>query len=100
MTGKIFLSYRRGDAPGFAGRIYDRLEQSFPAENLFMDVEGGIRAGQDFVRVLEQEVSICDVMLVLIGPDWLAAADEQGRRRLDNPQDFVRIEVEIGFAAQ
>ena len=59
-----------------------------------MDVEGGIRAGQDFVRVLEQEVSICDVMLVLIGPDWLAAADEQGRRRLDNPQDFVRIEVE------
>jgi hypothetical protein len=59
-----------------------------------MDVEGGIRAGQDFVRVLEQEVSACDVMLVLIGPDWLAAADEQGRRRLENPGDFVRIEVE------
>jgi TIR domain-containing protein len=94
MTGKIFLSYRRmGTAEGFAHALFHLLKGSFPAESLFMDVEGGIRAGQNFVRVLEQEVSACDAMLVVIGPDWLTAADEQGRRRLENPADWVRIEV-------
>jgi hypothetical protein len=58
-----------------------------------MDVEGGIKAGQDFVRVLEEQVSACDAMLVLIGPDWLTVKDEAGRPRLENPEDFVRIEV-------
>ena len=96
MAGKIFLSYRREDAAGFALALFGRLEQSFPSERLFMDVEGGIGAGQDFVRVIEDEVSLCDVMLVLIGPDWLTVTGEAGRRRLENPEDFVRIEVEIG----
>jgi TIR domain-containing protein len=94
MTGKIFLNYRREDAAGFALALYGRLEQSFLAGSLFMDVEGGIGAGQDFVRVIEEQVSACDAMLVLIGPDWLTVTDELGRRRLDNPKDFVRIEVE------
>lgn len=98
MAGKIFLSYRRKDAAaGFALALFHRLEQSFPSENLFMDVEGGIGAGQDFVQALEDEVSACDVMLVLIGPDWLTATDERGSRRLDNPEDFVRIEVELAL---
>jgi hypothetical protein len=92
MAGKIFLSYRREDTAGFAGRIYDRLEQSFSRENLFMDVDR-IGAGQDFVRVIEQEVNACDAMLVLIGPDWLTVTDEMGRPRLENPEDFVRVEV-------
>jgi hypothetical protein len=57
-TGKIFLSYRRkGSAAGFALALFNRLELTFPPENLFMDVEGGIKAGQDFVLVLEREVS-------------------------------------------
>jgi hypothetical protein len=94
MSGNIFLSYRREDDPGFALALFGRLEQSFPAEQLFMDVEGGIRAGEDFVRVLEDQVNACDVMLVLIGSKWLTAIDEMGRRRLDNPEDFVRIEIE------
>jgi hypothetical protein len=93
MTGKIFLSYRREDTAGFAQALFGRLEQSFPAESLFMDVAGGIGAGQDFVRVLEEQVGACDAMLVLIGPDWLTVADEAGRRRLENPEDFVRVEV-------
>jgi WD domain, G-beta repeat len=59
-----------------------------------MDVEGGIGAGQDFVRVIEEQVGACDVMLALIGPDWLIVTDEAGRPRLENPEDFVRIEVE------
>jgi hypothetical protein len=94
MAGKIFLNYRREDAAGFALALFGRLEQSFPAESLFMDVEGGIGAGQDFVRVIEEQVSACDVMLVLIGPNWLTVRDDVGRRRLDNPRDFVRIEIE------
>src|SRR5215467_4422815 len=97
MTGGIFLSYRRDDDPGFALALFFRLEQSFPPEQLFMDVEGGIKAGQDFVRVLEEQVSACDVMLALIGPTWLTATDEMGRRRLDDPQDFVRNEIESAF---
>ena len=94
MAGKIFLSYRREDAAGFALALFGRLNQSFPAGSLFMDVEGGIGAGQDFVRVIEEQVNACDVMLALIGPDWLAVTDEAGRPRLENPEDFVRIEVE------
>jgi hypothetical protein len=93
MTGKIFISYRRDDTRWFARSLFSRLEGSFPPERLFMDVDG-IRAGQDFVRVLGEQVQACDAMLVLIGPDWLTTHDKAGRRRLDNAEDFVRIEVE------
>jgi hypothetical protein len=93
MACKIFLSYRRDDTAGFARALFRELRESFPAESLFMDVGGGIAAGQDFVRVIEQQVRACDVMLVLIGPNWLTAKDETGRPRLENPGDFVRIEV-------
>ena len=94
MTGKIFLSYRREDTSWFATALFGHLEPSFPAGTLFMDVEGGIGAGQDFVRVIEEQVRACDAMLVLIGPNWLTVKDETGRQRLENPEDFVRIEVE------
>jgi hypothetical protein len=97
MSGKIFLSYRREDEPGSALALYSRLDQTFPSERLLMDVEGGTAAGQDCIRVLEDQVSACDVMLVLIGPKWLTAVDEMGRHRLDNPHDFVRIEVEAAL---
>ena len=91
MSGKIFFSYRREDEPGFALALYSRLDQTFPSERLLMDFEGGTAAGQDFVQVLEDRVRACDVMLVLIGPKWLTAIDEMGRRRLDDPQDFGRV---------
>src|SRR5712675_132577 len=94
MPGRIFLNYRRGDEPGFALALYGRLEQSFSAEQLFMDVEGGIPAGDDFVKVLETQVAQCDVLLALIGQDWLSVTDDTGARRLENPDDFVRIEIE------
>ena len=94
MSGKIFFSYRREDEPGFALALYSRLDQTFPSERLLMDIQGGTAAGQDFVQVLKDQVSACDVMLVLIGPKWLSAIDETGRRRLDDPQDFVRVEIE------
>jgi hypothetical protein len=94
MPGTIFISYRRGDEPGFAHALYARLEQAFSAKQLFMGVEGGIPAGADFVEVLEVQVGQCDVLLALIGQDWLTASDNTGARRLDSPDDFVRIEIE------
>jgi hypothetical protein len=94
MTGKIFLNYRRDDTAGFAHALFVLLKQSFPSERLFMDVGGGIGAGQDFVRVIEEQVRACDAMLVLIGPDWLKMPDVAGRRRVDDPLDFVHLEVE------
>jgi Domain of unknown function (DUF4189)/TIR domain len=93
MTGKIFINYRRGDEPGFTHALLGRLEQAFPAERLFIDVDN-IPAGEDFVRALESQVSQCDALLAVIGNGWLDARDERGSRRLDDPNDFVRIEIE------
>ena len=91
-TGRIFISYRRTDSAGYAGRIYDRLAAHFGKDAIFMDVDT-IEAGVDFVEVLENAVQSCDVLAALIGKQWLNIKDEAGERRLDNPQDFVRIEV-------
>ena len=96
MAGKIFINYRRGDDPGFAGRLFDRLEEAFTADRIFIDIDN-IEPGLDFVRVLEDQVDRCDVLLAVIGPNWLTAKAENGERRLDNPNDFVRIEIKSGL---
>ncbi|MBT3188592.1 MAG: toll/interleukin-1 receptor domain-containing protein [Anaerolineae bacterium] len=90
--GRIFISYRRADSAGYAGRIYDRLTDHFDKDAIFMDVVQ-IGAGLDFVEVLENAVQSCNVLVALIGKNWLNIKDEDGKRRLDNPQDFVRIEI-------
>jgi hypothetical protein len=96
MSGKIFINYRRGDDPGFTGRLFDRLEAAFTTDQLFMDIDS-IEPGLDFVRVLEDQVDRCDIFLAVIGPNWLDAQDDEGSRRLDNDHDFVRIEIESGL---
>jgi hypothetical protein len=96
-SGCIFISYRRDDAAGFAGRIFDRLVLGFSREQIFMDVDN-IEPGLDFVDVLNERVSVCDVLLALIGPNWAVAADHHGKRRLDDAHDFVRIEIEAALA--
>jgi len=88
----IFINYRRDDAAGAAGRLHDHLARSFPRRDLLMDVDA-IEPGFDFVTQLETQVSQCDALLALIGPHWLAAEDEQGRRRLQDEKDYVRIEI-------
>jgi hypothetical protein len=93
MAGKIFINYRRDDDPGNTGRLFDRLLQTFQPQQLFMDVDN-IAPGFDFVKVLEEQVAECDVMISVIGKAWLDARDEAGVRRLDIPNDFVRIEIE------
>jgi hypothetical protein len=92
VSAKIFLSYRRQDSAGYTGRIFDRLRAAFGKDAVFHDVDS-IRAGQDFADAIEATISSCACMLVMIGPDWLQIEDEAGQRRLDAPQDYVRLEV-------
>lgn len=89
---RIFISYRREDAADAAGRLFDGLSGRFGPDQLFMDVDI-LRPGDDFVEVIEQAVSSCDVLIAIIGRQWLSITDAQGRHRLDNPEDFVRLEV-------
>ncbi len=91
MKGSIFISYRRDDAAGYAGRLYDRLVAQFGQARVFMDVEG-IEPGADFVDAIERAVGSCEILIVIIGHDWLAK-DPAGKRRLDEPADFVRLET-------
>lgn len=92
MTGKIFINYRRGDDAGHTGRLFDRLQDVFPPEQLFLDVDN-IAPGLDFVRVLNERVADCDIVLAVIGKGWLDSRDAAGNRRLEDPDDFVRIEI-------
>ena len=88
----IFISYRRADSAGFAGRIFDRLSTAFGERNVFMDVDS-IQPGQDFVSILHKRLAAMQAMLVVIDALWLTIADLSGRRRLDDPDDFVRLEI-------
>jgi hypothetical protein len=94
MPRDIFISYRRDDDPGMALALYAHLERTLSEDSIFMDVEDGIQPGADFVHILEERVDQCQIMLTLIGERWLAVKDRDGRRRLDNPEDYVRIEIE------
>jgi hypothetical protein len=90
---KIFISYRRDDAGGWAGRLYDKLVQLFGEDNVFMDIDT-IAPGIDFVDAIQKSVTACDVLFALIGQRWLTAIDEStGRRRIDIPNDYVRVEI-------
>jgi formylglycine-generating enzyme required for sulfatase activity len=89
---RIFISYRRDDSAGYAGRLYDRLSERFGQGQIFMNI-ATIEFGLDFVEVIEKAVGSCDVLIALIGRQWLATTDAAGRRRLDNPEDFVRLEI-------
>lgn len=89
---QIFISYRRADSEGYVGRMYDYLADRFDEQNLFLDV-ATINAGADFPRAIEQALAQCDVLIAVIGPSWLDATDSRGRRRLDQPDDYVRLEV-------
>lgn len=88
----IFISYRRDDSAGYAGRIYDHLRQRFGDEYIFMDVSN-INIGADWDQKIREAVSICDVMLAIIGRRWLTASDKYGRRRLDRDDDYVNLEI-------
>lgn len=87
----VFISYRRQDSQSAAGRLADHLKEHLRAP-VFRDVET-IEPGVDFVEAIERALASCAVMLVVIGPRWLSATDAAGRRRLDDPNDYTRLEV-------
>jgi hypothetical protein len=92
-TKAIFISYRRNDSADVTGRIYDRLVGRFGAEPIFKDVDD-IPLGVDFRKHLDAVVGKCRILLAIIGNEWVDAKDAQGRRRLEDAGDFVRIEIE------
>jgi TIR domain len=98
-TGRIFISYRREETAYPAGWLYDRLVDRFGDAQVFNDVES-IAPGDDFVEVITRAVGSCDVLLALIGDQWLTITDADGRRRLEDPGDFVRLEIEAALARQ
>lgn len=96
MPAKIFISYRREDSAPSAGRVYDRLVGRFGKDAVFKDVDS-IPYGADFRGYINGVLEQCAAQVVLIGPGWAGAADQQGGSRLANPADFVRIEVETAL---
>jgi uncharacterized RDD family membrane protein YckC len=95
--GRIFISYRREETAYPAGWLYDRLVGRFGGGQVFKDVDS-IDLGDDFVEKITIAVGSCHVLLTLIGDQWLTMTDEDGRRRLDDPDDFVRVEIEAALA--
>jgi hypothetical protein len=97
--GNIFICYRREDSQLVTDRIFDHLAQHFPRKSLFKDVDN-IPPGVDFRTYIENAVKESAVMLAVIGPDWVSAKDATGRRRLDNPTDFVNVELSSALELQ
>jgi TIR domain len=95
-SGRIFISYRREETAYPAGWLYDRLADRFGGRQVFKDVDS-IQLGDDFVEVITRAVGSCDVLVALIGDQWLTITDAHGRRRLDDPDDFVRLEIEAAL---
>jgi DNA polymerase III delta prime subunit len=88
----IFISYRREDSAGVAGRLFDRLSQRFGKKNVFRDIDS-VPGGTKFARDIAERIETCDALIALIGKNWLDARDREGRRRLDQPGDYVVAEI-------
>jgi hypothetical protein len=93
VTRSVFLSYRRDDSGGHTGRLYDKLVQELGGERVFLDIDN-VPVGVDFVDAIDQTLDQCVVVVVMIGPRWLAAAAADGTRRIDRIDDFHRLEIE------
>ncbi len=95
----VFITYRRSDSSPATGRIADRLQSHFGADNIFYDITA-IPLGVDFRKFINDQLDKTDVFLVIIGDNWLNAGDDEGNRRIDNPEDWVRIEVSAALARE
>jgi TIR domain len=95
-TGRLFISYRRADARGVAGRLGDTLGAYFGDKRVFRDIED-IAGGADFGDAINQNLQSADAVIVLIGPEWLTIKNENGQRRLDDPNDWVAKEIAVAM---
>src|SRR5258708_12265084 len=96
-TPTVFISYRREDSQDVSGRIYDHLEARFGARQVVKDVDS-FQPGADFRVEIDCLIASCDVLLAVIGPNWAGATGIPGQRRIDRPEDFVRIELELAMS--
>ena len=96
-VGRVFISYRRQDSAYPAGWLYDRLSEQLGSAQIFKDVDN-LEPGDDFVDKITLAVSSCDVLLAIIGMEWEMITDASGRRRLEDPEDFVRLEIEVALS--
>ena len=92
---RVFISYRRQDSAAYAGRVYDAMVARFEERNVFMDLD--LAPGVDFVERITQAVSACQVLIEVIGPTWATVKDDEGQIRIADPEDFVRLELEIAL---
>lgn len=92
----IFMSYRRRDAGGYSGWLYDGLSTRFGGEQIFRDIDT-VGPGTHYPERIQRAVGSCRVLIPIIGPAWLDARDDDGRRRLDDPHDLVRVEIEAAL---
>jgi hypothetical protein len=95
---RLFISYRRDDTAGRAGRLFDMLVSRFGRRNVFQDV-AAIAPGADFTEQVANAIAKCDAALVVIGPEWLDLRSPDGTRRLDESDDYVRREVHTALTA-
>ncbi|MDT3777260.1 toll/interleukin-1 receptor domain-containing protein [Nitrospira sp. MA-1] len=95
MSG-IFISYRREDSIAYASWLFDLLADRFGEKQIFMDIDT-MKVGLDFMEQIEKAVQSCDVLIAVIGKTWVKIQDEEGLRRLDNPEDFVRVEIQAAL---
>jgi hypothetical protein len=89
---RVFISYRRDESAGYAGRIADSFEEYFGEDKVFRDIDS-LEPGLDFSEAIERALESSEVLLAVIGKHWLTATDAAGQRRLENPHDFVRVEI-------
>src|SRR5919204_3037067 len=96
MAERVFISYRREDSRGYAGPLQGDLSRRYTQEAVFRDIE--IPPGVDFAQHIYDLIDHCNIVLVMIGNGWLDARDKEGKRRLDKPDDWVRLEIERALA--
>jgi hypothetical protein len=92
----IFISYRREDSSHFAGRLFDSIKEALPRAGVFMDVDS-IGFGEDFADVLNERLKSCEAVLVIIGPKWLEPIGDNRKTRLDDQDDYIRLEIETAL---
>lgn len=98
MSARVFINYRRDDSAPYALSIAQYVENAFLKDNVFIDVDR-LRPGQSFAEVLNERLRDCKVMLVVIGPGWLNVGDDTSTRRLDDPNDWVRLEIATALSS-
>lgn len=93
---QVFISYRRQDASGHAGRLQERLKAELGKKGIFVDV-ASVDPGANFEDAIARAIGESKALIAVIGTEWISAKDENGRRRLDDPDDYVRVELEQAF---